>query len=418
MSSFKKASKSVSGQPTDGRTTGVKPWMNGLSLVSSGNRELDDILGGGHVLGSLCLLHEDEHSNYADTILAYSLAEAISQKHKVLLIVQDVDEAKAILSALPFNLNKGTLSTDKKKNETYAENTKEDKKKHLKIAWQYGKYIKDVSDDSDQKIGYSSSYCSSYDLSNRLQSSVFEKNMPRVYCVAEGKALQWNSNGTFSLPPRKTSASIVEETYNAIQSFQEIHSNTQANPIRIFFPHFESFFGKIHPEDRMMGANLLLRIKHLMQGSFDSNQQQSKIQAKARMTTFVSVQPSCLHCYGDSQYLQTLNSIADTVLGVESFAGHADAIPVEFRYFCGFFFVHKLHQICSIAPHRASASRYGLKRDRRKLHIEPLHLPPEDSRASKFQSETSLGVKQDKGKEKDVSVNKSIANQDLKRLEF
>ena len=26
--------------------------------------------------------------------------------------------------------------------------------------------------------------------------------------------------------------------------------------------------------------------------------------------------------------------------------------------------------------------RYGIKRDRRKLHIEPLHLPPEESRAS------------------------------------
>ena len=26
--------------------------------------------------------------------------------------------------------------------------------------------------------------------------------------------------------------------------------------------------------------------------------------------------------------------------------------------------------------------RYGLKRDRRKLHIEPLHLPPEESRAT------------------------------------
>ena len=49
-----------------------------------------------------------------------------------------------------------------------------------------------------------------------------------------------------------------------------------------------------------------------------------------------------------------------------------------------------------MAPHRPSACRFGLKRDRRKLHIEPLHLPPEDSRASKYQSETSLGVKQDK----------------------
>lgn len=54
-----------------------------------------------------------------------------------------------------------------------------------------------------------------------------------------------------------------------------------------------------------------------------------------------------------------------------------------------------LAQIAAMAPHRTAACRFGIKRDRRKLHIEPLHLPPEDSRASKYQSETSLGVKQD-----------------------
>lgn len=38
-------------------------------------------------------------------------------------------------------------------------------------------------------------------------------------------------------------------------------------------------------------------------------------------------------------------------------------------------------------PYRPSAAKYGLKRDRRKLHVEPLHLPPEDSRASKYHPE-------------------------------
>jgi hypothetical protein len=38
-------------------------------------------------------------------------------------------------------------------------------------------------------------------------------------------------------------------------------------------------------------------------------------------------------------------------------------------------------------PARPSAAKYGLKRDRRKLHVELLHLPPEDSRASKYHPE-------------------------------
>lgn len=67
---------------------------------------------------------------------------------------------------------------------------------------------------------------------------------------------------------------------------------------------------------------------------------------------------------------------------------------------CVNFYLSSVLQIAAMAPHRPSACRFGLKRDRRKLHIEPLHLPPEDSRASKYQSETSLGVKQDKGRDK------------------
>ena len=151
MMSFKRAVKSSEksvGVP-EGRVSGVKPWVNGLSLVSSGNRELDEILGGGHVVGSLSLLHEDVHSNHADTVFLYSLVEAISQNHKVLLIVRDSHEAKSIISSLPFNMNKGSLGssldTKKKENSTKTvEEEEDDKKRHLKIAWQYGKYIKGI----------------------------------------------------------------------------------------------------------------------------------------------------------------------------------------------------------------------------------------------------------------------------------
>jgi hypothetical protein len=38
-------------------------------------------------------------------------------------------------------------------------------------------------------------------------------------------------------------------------------------------------------------------------------------------------------------------------------------------------------------PSRPSAAKYGLKRDRRKLHVELLHLPPEESRSSKYHPE-------------------------------
>ena len=49
--------------------------------------------------------------------------------------------------------------------------------------------------------------------------------------------------------------------------------------------------------------------------------------------------------------------------------------------FCGFLVVERCHHLGTLVGHRPVALRYGLKRDRRKLHVERLHLPPEESRA-------------------------------------
>jgi hypothetical protein len=40
-----------------------------------------------------------------------------------------------------------------------------------------------------------------------------------------------------------------------------------------------------------------------------------------------------------------LDLLADCVLQVDSFAGRESSVPVEFRFFCGFFVVHKLQQV-------------------------------------------------------------------------
>lgn len=139
--SFKKAAKSTPSKNVPARMQGVKPWINGQYLVSSGHKELDEILGGGIALGSTCILHEDKYSNYAETLVHYSVAESISQGHKTLIICRNRDEARELMSSLPFNMNKGAISLSSKPEESSAE----ERKQHLKIAWQYGKYIKGMS---------------------------------------------------------------------------------------------------------------------------------------------------------------------------------------------------------------------------------------------------------------------------------
>lgn len=76
-----------------------------------------------------------------------------------------------------------------------------------------------------------------------------------------------------------------------------------------------------------------------------------------------------------------LASFADSRLRVESFAGAADAVPYEFKEFCGLLALQRVQAVGVLAPFRPQAHRFGLRRDRRKLHVEALHLPPEESRA-------------------------------------
>lgn len=110
---------------------GVKAWLGGQRLVSSGHRQLDEIVGGGLVLGSALLVEGDLHSDFADTLLAYSIAEALGNDQEVVLIARSMREAEAFVKLLPYNL---TLADELE--ETEASSSQEP----LQIAWQYDKY--------------------------------------------------------------------------------------------------------------------------------------------------------------------------------------------------------------------------------------------------------------------------------------
>lgn len=81
---------------------------------------------------------EDTFSNHAETLMAYMIAEACSQSHDLLLISapSGIDVSGNILSRLPMNQSrdpddKAVVSGQDQRDST-----------GLKIAWQYGKYLK------------------------------------------------------------------------------------------------------------------------------------------------------------------------------------------------------------------------------------------------------------------------------------
>jgi hypothetical protein len=167
--SFRRAKdKSASLGENDNETkkiSGVKPWINGGYLVSTGNRKLDELLGGGQGLGTALMVESDSFSNYGESILMYSMAQALSSGHKVLVLTDCHCSTENIASMLPYNQNIAnssaksqpvTSSSEEKVVGQSTETGSDDIKTEINtpetapigdgsglvIAWQYEKYIK------------------------------------------------------------------------------------------------------------------------------------------------------------------------------------------------------------------------------------------------------------------------------------
>lgn len=150
-------------QEVETRISGCKAWVNtGLGIVSSGSRDLDELLGGGVPLGSTVLYQTDSYSTYAHSLLAYHCAESLSHQHQTAVLTWSKEAHQKFVESLPSNRN---LDPDLPPSEE-AEKKKEGS--GLTIAWQYDKYLK------QQKSTYNTMtpsgslpFCCSFDLSKR-----------------------------------------------------------------------------------------------------------------------------------------------------------------------------------------------------------------------------------------------------------
>lgn len=370
---------------------GVKSYgvnTAGLGMVSSGHKQLDELLGGGLTLGSVLLIETDTYSNHGEILMAYNLAESISCRQNTLLITPEFDNLEKISSTLPYNQSLRNIgdvdaavnaskaeNRNKAKEDSASELHSKDAKDRLVIAWQYEKYIiADATSNKEKGSSINSSqYCSSYDISRRMQDSVLSSGLVTKLSID-------------SFPPDKTADGnfclIFDTLMERICSYiRAIEGSSVPNATRIFLPNLSEVFDTFRneqcesniskSEEKLIIAKFLLRVKQLIRST--------------RVVVICTLQSSTT----SPHILNKLAQVADTVVSVESFAGRAQSIPYEFDEFCGFFMVHKVQQHGVLAPHRSNGSRFGIKRDRRKLHIEPLHLPPEDNRA--MQSSNKVG---------------------------
>ncbi|EEY66437.1 elongator complex protein, putative [Phytophthora infestans T30-4] len=354
--------------------SGTKPFLNGQTLVSSGLSELDAALGGGLLLRTLnvveafvpgsddCSSNVDLSSGTSESLaidlLRYFVAEGVVDgKQRVAVVAPDA--TAFVNEQLPLELSLAQRHVKQQ----LADKNKDDES--LTIAWQYGKYRQKQQNRKQR-------FCHSYDLSKMMHREMVAANEPVAI-----DPLSWTTETDVG--------DAYERIYLAIQELVQLQ--------------------------RKDGGGQVLRVGVLGLGSSLLGP------ADAAHTTalfgfFRKLRALLAHSTGavclvllssDAQiafpaaFVNELRHLSDSVLTLNAFAGTRDLLPGELQEFQGSLTLRKLPRVYALACHAPSNTRFGIKRDRRKLKVEKFHLPPEGSRSSNNNSSRSGGTTSSSG---------------------
>lgn len=379
---------------------GVKPWTGGIHLTSVGLNDLDVILGGGQPLGTCILLREDRWTrDLALSLVKYWTAEAISQGQKLLIPVardttgrsidgneggdfftstkdQDAtyvnrEVVEDILLALPRNLHwdKQRQRTPQKTGdeevpgswtiqEEDGHEDDDEAEEGLKVAWQYKKSVQ------QQRSGLANSkttastvpmtgnvFCHSYDLSKSMAD--------QQPCDLEAHIVEMHVHNSKEVSLHAQGLSMFRSLVAQLES-----AKGEGKAIRLLLFHTDTDITTI--------ALPLLMVY-------------------IRKNVLPVVVMVCSPPMVNLKFWASLSRSADVVMVTEGFASRKEyPPPPEFRHLQGLLTLSNVSTVTAATANggghfadltvskRPAAYMYGFKRDRRKLHITLLHIPPED----------------------------------------
>jgi PAXNEB protein len=234
----------------------------------------------------------------------------------------------------------------------------------LQIAWQYRKKIQDQRLGHNQAPGNLSkssqtrgeTFCHSFDFNGRLKDQDFNQDCIQLFNALEG-----------------ITSKIMSNRELGFFLFQSVCSQLKVAPrgklIRLVL---------FQVPVNVISIALPLILTHIRS-------------TELPVVTLVTIQPWRIIPSHPTDLIN-LQRTADVVLQVESFVSRRYNYPPpnEFRHLDGLLCIPKVSTVTAATANggghfanmtvtkRPQAHIYGLKRDRRKLHISLLHIPPED----------------------------------------
>lgn len=370
---------------------GTKLWTGGITQTSVGLRDLDTILGGGQPLGTCLLVEEDRWTrDLATCFVKYWCAEAVSHEQVVLIpfthsadstlpnsvptLLNDnfpslhkqgatASQIETLLKSLPRNLHwdkagEILLPNDSSRPlEILDEEDDEDAEGGLQIAWQYRKSIQNErlghAQTSTTKPSTTNIYCHSFDLSGRLEEQNYNRD-----CIHLLDVTCCHSDA------------VCRKRTCGIRFFQTLKQ------------HFEDL-----PKGKVI--RLLLYQADLETISMAVPLLLAHIRSEA-LPVVIMVATQTWTCQSETSLIN-IRRASDVIIQTEGFASRVQyPPPAEFRHLHGLMLLPKVSTVTAAAANggghfadmtmskRPPAHVYGLKRDRRKLHVPLLHIPPED----------------------------------------
>lgn len=345
---------------------GVKLGPNGAAFVSSGIPDLDRILGGGFLIGSVVMIMEDSDAPHHLLLLRSFMAQGVVHKQP-LLFAGPMKEPRLFLGTLPAvasskedgrqrGMGAGTNSDGRTSDEA------------LRIAWQYKKYFGEEKTSHAEHRDNKQEFSNDFDLRKPLERHLL--NAQNIECVStqEGDTLgvlQDRCSTFLSKLPRKDGGNAHAGRI-AIQSLCAPQCG-----------YFEKDWDMV---------SFIRSLKAMVRAS-----------NAVAVITFPNTVLS-------SSFCKRWQHLADTLLSIKAIPDEDKELAkllTGYQDMVGFLHVHKVAQTNSQVPVILEASTFSLKlRKRRSLVLERLNQAPVDgsggpSHASGSCSSSSQGSQLD-----------------------
>uniref|UniRef100_A0ACD5X8J1 Uncharacterized protein n=1 Tax=Avena sativa TaxID=4498 RepID=A0ACD5X8J1_AVESA len=343
-SSFSRAASSMTASSSSSFTaSGVKLGPNGAAFVSSGIPDLDRILGGGFLLGSVVMVMEDSDAPHHLLLLRAFMAQGVVHKQP-LLFAGPMKEPRSFLGTLPAPVSSSKEDARQRVMGGGASSDGRASDEGLRIAWQYRKYFGDERTSGAEHRDNKQEFSNDFDLRKPLERHLL--NAQHIECLSTQDAdtlsdLQDRCSTFISRLPRKDGGNLNAGRI-AIQSLCAPQCG---------------YFGK----------------------DWDMVSFMRSLKAMVRASNTVAIITFPYTVLSDS-LCKRWQHLADTLLSIK-------AVPDEdkdlaklltgYQDMVGFLHVHKVAQTNSQVPVILEASTFSLKlRKRRSLVLERLNQAP------------------------------------------